>query len=115
MSNSGAAVIITLPASGGLALLTTTGKVIQLSVQGQRIVQSTVVAGEAKVVQTAVAAKSLAKNVAATTVVTTAPVITNPALQKNAVEFMEGFFVPGPPPQTPAGVLGAAAGEVLSK
>jgi len=25
------------------------------------------------------------------------------------------YLVPGPPPQTPAGVLGAASGEVLSK
>lgn len=47
--NSGAAVIITLPVSGGLALLTTTGKVIQLSVQGQAVARTMVAAGQATI------------------------------------------------------------------
>jgi hypothetical protein len=52
--------------------------------------------------------------VAETTVVTTAPVISNPVIQQNSLEFLEGYFVNGPPPLTPAGALGAAASEALS-
>ena len=105
---SGAAIVVTLPASSGLALLTTTGKVIQLSYQGQQIAKTIGLATQAKTMQTARKAQVLVTDAAVTSVAVTAPVITNPQFQQNVVDFSSGLVVDGPPPPTPAGVAGAA-------
>ena len=46
--NSLALLVVTAPLSGGLSVLITTGKVIQLSIQGQLVVRATVVSGQAE-------------------------------------------------------------------
>ncbi|MBU2714272.1 RHS repeat-associated core domain-containing protein, partial [Zooshikella harenae] len=43
------------------------------------------------------------------------PVIANPRNQQLAIEFSEGFFIPGPPPMSPAGTAGYLTSEAISE
>jgi hypothetical protein len=109
--NSGAAIIITAPLSGALAIISTSGRVIQLSLEGRAIANSMIAAGKVKTIQVAASARVLATDVAVTAV----PIISNPAVQQNALDFLNGVADPGPPPPSPMGAFGWAINETLSK
>lgn len=112
--NSAGAVVLTLPVSGGIAALTATGKVIQLSAQGQNLTRSLLAAGQARTIQAVQTTQVLATDAALTAFSTAAPIVSNPTVQQNTLEFLEGLIIPGPPPPTPAGALGYATSEALS-
>lgn len=46
---------------------------------------------------------------------TLGPIVSNPVIQQTTIDFIEGFFVPGPPSPTPAGALGWFSSEMISE
>jgi hypothetical protein len=93
-SSSALSGAILIPSSGGLAVLATAGKVIELSVKTKRSDDLLRAATATKVTAGVQRAQS-----AGTTVVGAAlssPVITNPDLQRNAVDFVTSILE-GPP------------------
>ena len=110
--NGAAVALASVPVTGGLSAVATTGKAIQLTVQAQTATRALAAAGQARGAQ-ALATANVLYLETATAVIGLAPGLANPQFQQGVLEFMEGYFVPGPPPPTPGGVLGTAVGSIL--
>ena len=99
-----AAGVATVATGGAAATAMNSGKVSDITIKAVNSVN-------------AVAARGAALTVTATeaVIVTTAPIITNPNVQQNAVDFVNGAVDPGPAPTTPAGTAGYLTGKAFEK
>lgn len=109
--------IVTLPISGGLSFVLSSGKAIQIAVQAQQLgragtaaAQARVVAGTKRVQATAQAGREYATRQAVQWSPVIGPAAANPNVHQNVLDFIDGFFVQGAPSMTPGGVAGWASG-----
>ena len=90
--------VATIPVTGTLAVAATSSRVIGWSVNA---------------LNTARNVRNTAVVLSNELMVTTLPVVSNPAVQQKIIDYSEGFFTSGPPPQSPAGVGGFFTSNVI--